>query len=127
MLEMDVGPMLHRSYAVRITGSNMTAAALVDLVAERLNQVSPEMAVFRKTRGTASALRLGDEFLVRMPGLRDVSEGDALPGWVLAGAPPHPQGGQGEGAEEYDDSDDQQVQQAFGDHADDAQRDRCDY
>jgi len=39
----------------------------------------------------------------------------------------HPQGGQGEGAEEYDDSDDQQVKQAFGDHADDAQRDRCDY
>jgi uncharacterized protein (UPF0548 family) len=66
--EMGVGPMLHRSYAVRITGSNMTPAALVDLVAERLNQVSPEMAVFRKIRGTASALRLGDEFLVRMPG-----------------------------------------------------------
>ena len=60
--------MLHRSYAVRITGSNMTPAALVDLVAERLNQVSPKMAVFRKIRGTASALRLGDEFLVRMPG-----------------------------------------------------------
>jgi Domain of unknown function (DUF1990) len=67
-LEMGVGPMLHRSYAVRITGSSMTAAALVDLVAERLNQVSPEMAVFRKTRGTARALRLGDEFVVRMPG-----------------------------------------------------------
>jgi uncharacterized protein (UPF0548 family) len=67
-LEMGAGPMLHRSYAVRITGSSMTPVALVDLVAERLNQVSPEMAVFRKTRGTASALRLGDEFLVRMPG-----------------------------------------------------------
>jgi hypothetical protein len=67
-LEMGVGPMLHRSYAVRITGSSMTPAALVDLVAERLNQVSPEMAVFRKTRGTASALSPGDEFLVRMPG-----------------------------------------------------------
>ena len=62
-LEMGVGLMLHRSYAVRITGSSMTPAALVDLVAARLNQVSPEMAVFRKTRGTASALRLGDEFL----------------------------------------------------------------
>jgi hypothetical protein len=67
-LEMGVGPMLHRSYAVRITGSSMTPAALVDLVAERLNQVSPEMTVFWKTHGTASALRLGDEFLVRMPG-----------------------------------------------------------
>lgn len=67
-LEMGVGPMLHRWYAVRIAGSGMTPAALVDLVAERLNQVSPEMAVFRKTRGTASALRLGDEFVVRTPG-----------------------------------------------------------
>ena len=42
--------MLHRSYAVRITASSMTPAALADLVAARLNQVSPEMAVFRKTR-----------------------------------------------------------------------------
>jgi uncharacterized protein (UPF0548 family) len=67
-LEMGAGPMLHRSYAVRITGSSMTPAALVDLVAARLNQLSPEMAVFRKIRGSASALRLGDEFLVRMPG-----------------------------------------------------------
>jgi hypothetical protein len=65
---MGVGPMPHRSYAVRITGSSMTPAALVDLVAARLNQGSPEMAVFRKTRGTASALRLGDEFLIHMPG-----------------------------------------------------------
>lgn len=46
----------------------MTPAALVDLVAESLNEVSPEMTVFRKARGTASALCLGDEFLVRMPG-----------------------------------------------------------
>jgi hypothetical protein len=68
---MGVGPMLHRSYAVRITGSSMTPAALVNLVAERLNQASPEMTVFRKTRGTASALRLGDEFLVRMPAYGD--------------------------------------------------------
>jgi uncharacterized protein (UPF0548 family) len=67
-LEMGAGPMLHRSYTVRITGSSMTPVALVDLVAQRLNQVSPEMAVFRKTRGTATALRLGDEFVVRMPG-----------------------------------------------------------
>jgi uncharacterized protein (UPF0548 family) len=67
-LEMGAGPMLHRSYAVRITGTTMTPVALIDLVALRLNQVSPEMAVFRKTRGSASALCLGDEFLVRMPG-----------------------------------------------------------
>ncbi len=67
-LEMGVGPMLHRLYTVQITGSSMTPAALIDLVADRLNQAAPEVAVFRKTGGTSSGLRLGDEFLVRMPG-----------------------------------------------------------
>jgi hypothetical protein len=56
-----------------------------------------------------------------------VVEGNALPCRVLAGSPPHPQGGQDEGGEEDNDADDQQVQQTFGDHADEAQRDRCDY
>jgi uncharacterized protein DUF1990 len=67
-LDAGVGPLLHRSYAVRIAGSSMTPAALIDLVSARLNQASPEMAVFRKTRGARSALRQGDEFIVRMPG-----------------------------------------------------------
>ena len=67
-LEAGVGPMLHRSYAVRIVGSSMTPSALIDLVSAGLNQASPEMAVFRKTRGAPNALRQGDEFIVRMPG-----------------------------------------------------------
>jgi uncharacterized protein DUF1990 len=67
-LEAGVGPMLHRSYAVRIVGSSATPPALIDLVSGKLNQASPEMAVFRKTRGAPSALRQGDEFIVRMPG-----------------------------------------------------------
>jgi Domain of unknown function (DUF1990) len=67
-LDAGVGPMLHRSYAVRIVGSSLTPAALIDLVSARLNQAAPEMAVFRKTRGTRDALRQGDEFVVRMPG-----------------------------------------------------------
>jgi hypothetical protein len=67
-LDAGVGPMLHRSYAVRIVGSNMNPSALIDLVSARLNQASPEMAVFRKTRGAHGALRQGDEFIVRMPG-----------------------------------------------------------
>jgi Domain of unknown function (DUF1990) len=67
-LDAGVGPMLHRSYAVRIAGSNMTPAGLIDLVSAKLNKASPEMAVFRKTRGAADALRAGDEFIVRMPG-----------------------------------------------------------
>jgi len=67
-LEAGVGPLLHRSYTVRIVGSSMTPAALIELVSARLNQASPEMAVFRKTRGAGGALRAGDEFVVRMPG-----------------------------------------------------------
>lgn len=67
-LDAGVGPMLHRSYAVRITGSTMTPAALIDLVSAKLNKAAPEMAVFRKTRGARDSLREGDEFIVRMPG-----------------------------------------------------------
>jgi hypothetical protein len=62
------GQMLHRRYAVRIAGSRMSPAALMDLVAVNLSRAAPEMAVFRKTRGSGSELRDGDEFLVRMPG-----------------------------------------------------------
>jgi hypothetical protein len=62
------GPLLHRSYGVRIIGSGKTAAALMELVCGRLNQVTPEMAVFRKTRGRDGELCEGDEFVVRMPG-----------------------------------------------------------
>jgi hypothetical protein len=60
--------MLHRSYAVRIVDSALSPAGLVEMVADKLNQASPEMAVFRKTRGAKGPLRQGDEFLVRMPG-----------------------------------------------------------
>jgi hypothetical protein len=67
-LDAGVGPMLHRSYAVRIAGSAITPEALIDLVSSKLNEAAPEMAVFRKTRGTSVALRQGDEFIVRMPG-----------------------------------------------------------
>ena len=67
-LDAGVGPMLHRSYGVRIAGTRMSPSALIDLVSARLNQASPEMAVFRKTRGAEGSLRQGDEFVVRMPG-----------------------------------------------------------
>ena len=67
-LDAGVGPMLHRSYGVRIAGTRMSPSALIDLVSARLNQVSPEMAVFWKTRGAQGSLRQGDEFVVRMPG-----------------------------------------------------------
>jgi hypothetical protein len=67
-LDQGVGPLLHRSYTVRIAHCSMSPAALIDVVAAKLNRVTPEMAVFRKTRGAEDSLRPGDEFVVRMPG-----------------------------------------------------------
>ena len=67
-LDAGTGPMLHRTYSVRITDSTMTPAALIDLVAANMNRASPEMAVFRRTGGGDGRLKSGDEFVVRMPG-----------------------------------------------------------
>jgi hypothetical protein len=67
-LDAGVGPMLHRTYAVRIVNSALGPAALMEMVADKLDRATPEMAVFRKTRGAEGPLRYGDEFLVRMPG-----------------------------------------------------------
>jgi len=63
-----VGPLLHRCYSVNIANTQMTPDALMDRVADRLNQASPEMATFRKTLGAEGGLREGDELVVRMPG-----------------------------------------------------------
>jgi hypothetical protein len=62
------GPLLHRIYAVRIVRTAISPAELIERVEANLNRASPEMAVFRKTRGDADCLRHGDEFIVRMPG-----------------------------------------------------------
>ena len=67
-LAAGVGPMLHRCYEVRIVNSTMSPAALIERMAGDLNKAAPEMAVFRKTKGGEGPLRLGDEFVVRMPG-----------------------------------------------------------
>jgi hypothetical protein len=67
-LSAGAGPLLHRSYSVRIVHSAMSPAALIEVVTANLNRASPEMAAFRKTRGADDQLRPGDEFVVRMPG-----------------------------------------------------------
>ena len=60
-------------------------------------------------------------------GLLTGQDGRSLAGLMSPRPSAHPQGSQGKSAEEHDDSDDQQVQQALDDHADDTQRDRHDY
>jgi uncharacterized protein (UPF0548 family) len=96
-LDAGVGPMLHRSYGVRIAGTSMTPSALIDLVSARLNQASPEMAVFRKTRGAQGTLRKTCFRLATLDGHLEAGEiefraepdGDALhfeiESWARAG------------------------------------------
>ena len=67
--EAGVGPLYHRRYEARIRESALSPAEVMARVAADPNCVSPtEFARFRKTRGAAGALAVGDEFVVRMPG-----------------------------------------------------------
>jgi hypothetical protein len=67
--EDGVGPLLHRRYRVVIDGPSKSARDLIAVFGSEPNRGAPaDVAVFRKTRGRSGALRLGDEFVVRMPG-----------------------------------------------------------
>jgi hypothetical protein len=63
------GPLFRRRYGVRIEGSSMTPEQLIAMIAENPNRAAPmEVAIFRKLRGDKGGLRVGDEYVVRMPG-----------------------------------------------------------
>lgn len=63
------GPLLHRRYRVRIEDTAMTPEDLLGAIAANPNVAAPsEFAVFRKISGKRGSLRIGDEFVVRMPG-----------------------------------------------------------
>ncbi len=64
-----VGPLFHRRYAVDIADAERSPDDLVSVLATDPGKAAPvEVAVFWKTRGREGQLRVGDEFLVRMPG-----------------------------------------------------------
>jgi uncharacterized protein (UPF0548 family) len=66
---LGVGPLFHRRYTVRIRDAKVSAQELIARIQEDLNSVSPtRFARFVKTSGEAGAMRVGDEYLVRMPG-----------------------------------------------------------
>jgi len=68
-VEDGVGPMLHRRYRVLADGGSARARDLIAAFGGEPNRGTPaDVAVFLKTRGRSGALRLGDEFVVRMPG-----------------------------------------------------------
>jgi uncharacterized protein DUF1990 len=61
------GPLFHRRYSALIRESELSPEALIDKVARDLNRVSPtEFAVFQKVSGDDDAMRVGDEYVVRM-------------------------------------------------------------
>ena len=62
-----VGPLFHRLYRTRIKDSGVAGEDLIEMVAKDPDRVSPsEFATFRKVRGEEGAMRVGDEFVVRM-------------------------------------------------------------
>jgi hypothetical protein len=63
------GPLLHRTYSGAIDSSSVSAEELMAKLAADPDTVSPSrLARFKKTKGEAGILRVGDEFVVRMPG-----------------------------------------------------------
>jgi hypothetical protein len=68
-LEDGAGTLFRRRNSVRIEGSDLTPEQLIGEVVKEPNRAAPiEVAVFRKQRGEKGPLRVGDEYVVRMPG-----------------------------------------------------------
>ena len=63
------GPLFHRRYRTRIRDTDHTPESLITLVSGDGDRVAPtEFASFQKVAGAADAMRVGDEYVVRMPG-----------------------------------------------------------
>jgi Domain of unknown function (DUF1990) len=67
--EDGYGPLFHRRYRTRIRESSLGAAELMDRLQADLNRASPtKFARFQRLHGERGRLRVGDEYVVRMPG-----------------------------------------------------------
>jgi hypothetical protein len=63
-----VGPLFHRRYAGRIREPDLDAEDLIGRISRNINAVAPtQFAVFQKVVGQDEAMRIGDEYVVRMP------------------------------------------------------------
>jgi len=63
-----IGPLVHRIYRTRFTGSSMGPPDLIAALTEDMDKVAPtEFASFQKLDGEGP-MREGDEYVVRMPG-----------------------------------------------------------
>ena len=67
--EEGVGPLFHRSYRTRIREARLSAEPLLAAIRADPNRVAPtEFARFFKVHGDSQEMRVGDEYVVRMPG-----------------------------------------------------------
>jgi hypothetical protein len=67
--ERGAGLLFHRCYLTRIRNSSLSAEELMERIQADPNRTSPTtFARFQRTHGAAGQLRVGDEFVVRMPG-----------------------------------------------------------
>jgi uncharacterized protein (UPF0548 family) len=68
-LDDGTGPLVHRLYRTRIVGSATTAEQLMETIVGNLDRMAPsEFATFQKIEGEKGRFRVGDEYIVRMPG-----------------------------------------------------------
>jgi hypothetical protein len=66
------GPLFHRRYRISVRDSAMGPRELIDHISANLDRVAPtEMASFQKVLGDPDEMRVGDEYVVRMPGPYD--------------------------------------------------------
>jgi uncharacterized protein (UPF0548 family) len=67
--EEGVGPLFHRVYCARIREAKLSPEEVVAAIRAKPNQVAPtELARFFKVHGDEGEMRVGDEYVVRMPG-----------------------------------------------------------
>ena len=64
-----VGPLFHRTYRARIRDAALSAEQLLAAIRADPNVVAPtELARYLKVHGDEGEMRVGDEYVVRMPG-----------------------------------------------------------
>ncbi len=67
--EAGYGPLFHRRYGTRIREAAYGPDELMSIVQANLNRAAPTtFARFEKVHGKADSMRVGDEYVVRMPG-----------------------------------------------------------
>ena len=63
------GPLFHRRYRALVREPKLSPEEVIARMGEDFNAVAPtEFAVFQKVHGNDGPLRVGDEYVVRMPG-----------------------------------------------------------